>query len=133
MRSPSQQQTLDRSGGHFALWALASVLFLMGVQSALAQTDLTPEQRKSAPVYLEGDTMSGHTDLETVVQGSAFLRKADTVIRADRLDYYAPTDQAKATGNVHINRSGNIYEGPLLELKLDTFAGFFQQPSYHFV
>ena len=133
MRSPSLQQTLDQSGGHFALWALASVLFLMGVHSALAQTDLTPEQRKSAPVYLEGDTMSGHTDLETVVQGSAFLRKADTVIRADRLDYYAPTDQAKATGNVHINRSGNIYEGPLLELKLDTFEGFFQQPSYHFV
>jgi LPS-assembly protein len=133
MRLTSLQQIPKRSSGHFALCALAALLCALAGTSALGQPAQTPAQRRGATVYLEGDTLTGHTDLETVVEGRAFLRKADTVIRADRLDYYAPTDQAKATGEVRINRSGNIYEGPLLELKLDAFEGFFQQPSYHFV
>lgn len=93
---------------------------------------LSPEQRREAPVFLQGDRVSGRADLETVVQGDAVMRKADTVIRADRLEYFQPTDQARASGHVRINRGGNVYEGPLVELKVESFEGFFQQPSYHF-
>jgi LPS-assembly protein len=93
---------------------------------------LSPEQRRDAPVFLQGDRVSGRTDLETVVQGDAVMRKADTVIHADKLEYYQPTDEARASGNVRINRAGNLYEGPLVELKVEAFEGFFQQPSYHF-
>lgn len=95
--------------------------------------ELSPEQRKSAPVFLQGDTMTGHADLDAVVEGKAELRKADTVLRADRLEYYQPTDQAKAIGNVWLNRAGNVYEGPRMEIKLETFEGFFQEPRYRFV
>ena len=94
---------------------------------------LTPEQRKNAPVFLQGDTMTGHADLDVVVQGKAEMRKADTVLRADRLEYFQPTDQAKAIGNVRLNRAGNVYEGPRMEIKLETFEGFFQEPRYQFV
>lgn len=52
------------------------------------------------------------------------------MIRAERLDYYQPDDLAKARGNVHINRAGNVYEGTQLELKVDAFEGFFTQPTY---
>ena len=90
------------------------------------------EQRREAPVFLQGDRISGRSDLETVVEGDAVMRKADTVIRADRLEYDQPTDQAKAQGHVRINRAGNLYEGPLLELKVERFEGFFQNPVYHF-
>jgi LPS-assembly protein len=124
-------------------------LYSLGSVAALAQTTapdagltlratpvlaevLSPEQRRQAPVFLQGDNISGRADLETVVQGDAVMRKADTTIRADRLEYYQPTDQARASGNVRINRGGNLYEGPLLELKVEDFAGFFQQPSFHF-
>lgn len=93
---------------------------------------LSPEQRRQAPVFLQGDHMSGRADLETVVQGDAVMRKADTVIHADRLEYDQSTDLARASGNVRINRAGNRYEGPLLELKVEGFEGFFQQPAYHF-
>ena len=89
-------------------------------------------QRRSAPVFLQGDRISGRADLETVVQGDAVMRKADTTIHADRLEYDQPTDLARATGHVRINRSGNLYEGPLLELKVESFEGFFQQPTFHF-
>ena len=91
---------------------------------------IAPTVRSALPTFLYGDRTSGRTDLETVLEGDAVLRRGDTVIRADRLEYYQPDDQAKARGNVHINRAGNVYEGPQLELKLDAGEGFFLQPTY---
>ena len=94
---------------------------------------IDPAIRSQLPTYLSGERTSGRVNLETVLEGQAELRRADMVIRADRLEYYQPDDQAKATGNVYINRAGNIYEGPLLELKLDAMEGFFLQPRYRFL
>ena len=31
---------------------------------------------------------------------------------------------------VRVNRAGNVFEGPELQLKVDTFEGFFLKPSY---
>lgn len=121
-----------------AVWAMAG--------QALAQADsalplkptpmlaenITPAQRKEAPVFLQGARISGRADLETVVQGDAEMRKADTVIRADTLEYDQPTDRARASGNVRIYRDGNRYSGPLLELTVESFEGFFVQPTYQF-
>ena len=94
---------------------------------------ITPAARKALPTFLFGDFMTGRTDLETVLEGNAVLRKGDTIIRADRLEYYQPDDLAKARGNVRINRSGNVYEGPLLELRVESFEGFFNEPRYQFL
>ena len=92
-----------------------------------------PSARQEYPVFVRGDSITGRTDFETIVEGHGELRKAGTVIRADRLEYYQPDDLAKARGNVRINRAGNVYEGPLMELKVDAFEGFFNQPRYHFL
>ena len=99
--------------------------------SGSLQEQLPPKQ--GVPVFLQGNRMSGSPDLETVIEGNAELRKSDTVIRADRLEYDQSRDLAKATGNVRINRSGNVYEGPLLELTVETFEGFFNEPRYRFL
>lgn len=120
--------------------------FGLGTGAAIAQQDpealkLTPSaqlQEKQVgtpgtPVFLMGDRLLGRPDLETLIEGNAELRKADTVIRADRLEYDQSTDKAKATGRVRINRSGNVYEGSLLELKVETFEGFFNEPRYRFL
>ncbi|VTU39245.1 LPS-assembly protein LptD [Variovorax sp. RA8] len=90
-------------------------------------------QRGELPTFVDGDRMSGRTDLETVVEGNASLRRGDTVIHADRLEYYQPEDLAKASGNVRVNQAGNVYEGPQLELKLETFEGFFNKVHYRFL
>jgi len=95
--------------------------------------DMSEPQRKERPVFLSGDTMTGRTDLETTAQGHAELRHADTVIQADRLTYFQPEDKAQASGSVRLNRAGNVYEGPLLELQVDSFEGFFSQPDYYFL
>jgi LPS-assembly protein len=93
---------------------------------------ITPAQRDAAPVFVQGDRITGRADLETVIEGSAEFRKAGTTIKADRLEYDQPSDTAKANGNVRINRGGNVYSGPQLELKVDAFEGFFRSPSYEF-
>jgi LPS-assembly protein len=97
------------------------------------QEAVNPAQLESAPTFLIGDTLSGRPDLETVVQGNAEMRKSGTVIKADRLEYFAPDDLARATGNVRINRNGNVFEGPALELKVEAFEGEFEAPRYQFL
>lgn len=90
-------------------------------------------QRGELPSFVDGDRISGRPDLETVIEGHASLRRGDTVIHADRLEYYQPEDLAKATGNVRVNQAGNVYEGPELQLKLETFEGFFNKVRYRFL
>ena len=68
-----------------------------------------------------------------MLEGDAELRRGDMTIRADRIEYYQPDDLAKARGNVRINRAGNTFEGPLLEMKVDAFEGFFVAPRYRFL
>jgi LPS-assembly protein len=101
--------------------------------SPLLQEQVGPAPRSALPTFITGASVSGRPDLETVIEGNAVLRRGDMLIKADRLTYDQPTDLAKASGHVHINRAGNVYEGPLLELKVDAFEGFFNQPSYHFL
>jgi LPS-assembly protein len=48
-------------------------------------------------------------------------------------EYFQPDDLAQARGNVSINRAGDVYEGPELELKLESFEGFFRNPRYRFL
>jgi len=101
--------------------------------SPLLEEKIPQSSRSALPTFLYGERTTGRTDLETVLEGDAILRRGDTVIRADRLEYYQPDDLAKARGNVKINRAGNVYQGPLLELKVESFEGFFNQPSYQFL
>lgn len=101
--------------------------------SSLLAEPITPAQREAAPVFVQGERITGRADLETVIEGRAEFRKAGTTIRADRLEYDQVTDTAKANGNVRINRGGNVYAGPKLELKVDAFEGYFQSPTYEFL
>jgi LPS-assembly protein len=91
---------------------------------------IAPAERSARPSLVDGDRLSGRPDLEVVVEGDASLRRGDTHITADRLDYQPPGDLATATGNVHLNQAGNVYEGPSLQLKLESFEGFFEHVRY---
>lgn len=94
------------------------------------QENISPGQRDGAPVFLSGQRMSVRPDLELDVEGAVELRRADTVVHADRIDYDQARDLAKARGNVRINQSGSVYTGPALDLRMDAFEGYFEQPSY---
>ncbi|MEO7953509.1 MAG: LPS-assembly protein LptD [Polaromonas sp.] len=85
------------------------------------------------PTFVFGDSISGRTDLETIVDGNAELRQGPSAIKSDRLEYYQPDDTVNARGNVHISASGNQFRGPELQLKVDTFEGYFKEPAYRFI
>lgn len=89
--------------------------------------------RANLPVFLSGNKLSGHTNEHSLLEGQAELRRGDTVIRADKLNYNSPTDIAHATGHVQVNRAGNLYSGPELELEVDAFKGHFKQPTFEFL
>ncbi|MFD0668170.1 LPS-assembly protein LptD [Ramlibacter sp. MAHUQ-53] len=94
---------------------------------------LPPEQRRQLPTFVEGDRITGRTELDTVIEGNAVLRRGDMVLRADRIEYHQPEDLAKAQGRVRVNRAGDVYEGTQAEIKVDAFQGFFTDPSYRFL
>jgi LPS-assembly protein len=85
------------------------------------------------PSFVFGDRISGRADLETIVDGNAELRRGKNAIRADRIEYYQPNDQVTSRGNVRLNSGGNLFNGPELQLKIDTFEGYFLTPSYRFL
>lgn len=98
---------------------------------------LTPQLAEKAPAppdtlptFVRGERIEGQTDVQVNIQGDAELRRGDTVIRADRLDYDIPQDRARASGHVRINRAGNLYDGALLDLQVNTFNGFFTDIDY---
>jgi len=95
--------------------------------------DVSNAPEDQGPTFVIGDKISGRPDLETVIEGNAELRRGTTSMRADRIEYYQPDDQLISTGKVRINRDGNRFEGPELQLKLDRFEGFFIKPSYRFL
>ena len=83
---------------------------------------------KNPTTFVFGNSISGRPDIETKIEGDAELRRAGTVIRADKIEYNSLTDKARAEGKVKLNRLGDVYEGTLLDLKVDSFSGFFLQP-----
>jgi LPS-assembly protein len=139
---PKQEQTNEQDTAEKAIaeqapvrpTRRAPVAVPQGMKSSEMLRDTLPaDVRTQLPTFLRGDNVSGRTELDTVLEGNAELRRVDTVIKADRLEYYQPDDLAKARGNVLVNRRGNVYQGPLLELKVEAFEGFFTQPSYQFL
>lgn len=102
---------------------------------SLQRTPLLPprlpaSERGQWPTFIEGQRIEGQPELEVIVEGDAVLRRGDTVLRGQRITYDQPTDTARASGQVRINRRGDVFEGPALELRVDAFEGFFTQPSF---
>ena len=98
--------------------------------SPALQDNLPPEVRPQLPTFVSGDKVSGQTDGVVTVEGNAELRRHDTVIRANRLEFDQRSNDAKAQGEVLINRNGNRFEGPELQLNVDTNQGTFQKPTF---
>ncbi len=98
--------------------------------SSLLQEVISDDTRKQLPTFLKSDRLSGQTDLQTTLEGHVTVRRGDILLKADQVEYDQVHDFVKARGNVTINRAGNVYQGPALDLQLDAFEGFFTQPRY---
>jgi LPS-assembly protein len=91
-----------------------------------------PGGRGGDPVEIEAERLYGRPGIESIAEGSVRLRRGPLSLKADRIEYQLPTDTARATGAVEIERNGNVYRGPEMQLKLERFEGYFESPSYFF-
>ncbi len=84
------------------------------------------------PIFLEAQTVSGRAEAQTVAEGMAEFRRGPLRIRADRLSYDAPSQTARATGQVRIDQDGNRYAGTELQMQIQRYEGWFLEPTYWF-
>lgn len=94
-----------------------------------AQADLA---NQDLPTFLAADRVSGRMDDRAVFEGHAELRKAGTVLRADRIDYLARSDELVAQGQARVYSDGLIIFGPRLDLQLDAQTGRMENASYEY-
>ena len=100
--------------------------------SPILKDQRSSQDERKQPTFVFGDRITGRPDLDTVVEGNAELRRSDTILRADRIEYYQPDDIAKARGNVRLNLDGNIYTGTEGQMKLESSEGYLNEPTYQF-
>ena len=98
--------------------------------SSLLLEDISSAARKELPTFLQSNSLNEQSGQQTLLEGDVRLRRGEILLKADQVEYDQVEDFAKARGNVYINRSGNIFEGPALDLQIDAFEGFFTQPNY---
>ena len=89
--------------------------------------------RPEAPTLVLGDRITGRSELETTIEGSAELRRPGLTVRGERITYDQATDRASVQGGVQINSAGNRYTGTEGELQVDAFEGYVLQPTYEFL
>lgn len=125
---------LPHSGAFAQADPLASPIPPLALRpSQTLQEKIPPEVRSHLPVFVRGERMQGQAEVNAVVEGDAELRRGDTVIHADQLEYDVPQDVAHARGHVRMNRAGNRYEGTALDLQVNAFVGSFHEARYRFL
>lgn len=107
-----------------------------GAPALRLQTELSPypkgESASKAPIVIRALGLSGQPEGRMVAEGDVELRRAGTVLRADRIEYDYVDDRVTARGRVRISREGAVYAGPELQLRLRSFEGFFSAPTFDF-
>ena len=106
-------------------WALTCATLLLGSFGAQAAR---PDADQ--PVRIEARSLTGTADQEARAEGEVELRQGGLLLKADRLTYRSQSDRAVAEGRVSVSREGSTFRGPLLELTVQSFEGFFLQPEF---
>lgn len=97
------------------------------------QENLSTQESNQSIVYSNADSMVARPDMDLLLQGKAEIRKPGMVIKAERIDYDQSQDTVHASGQVRINRIGNIFEGPKLRLQVDSFTGSMDKPQFDLI
>ena len=98
--------------------------------SSLLQEKISEDTLSQVPTFVQSDKLNEQANFLTTLDGQVVLRRGELLLKADQVDYDQTADLAKARGNVYINRGGMVYQGPELNLHLDSFEGFFTEPTF---
>jgi LPS-assembly protein len=80
--------------------------------------------------FLAGDSIRLDQSNTVIITGDAQVRRIDSVIKGDRIDYQRDTGQVKVRGNGLLMRDGSIVKGPEIDFNVDTETGAVQTPDF---
>jgi len=89
-----------------------------------------PKVERDVVRFLSADRLIGNTGSTVTATGNVEMRQRGLSIRADQVDYDGPTETAVATGNVVIDRAGDVVEGPRLVYQLAQETGEMDRPTF---
>ncbi len=85
------------------------------------------------PLFLIADSLEGQADQVTVAEGHVELRKAGSLLYADRIAYRVIDDEVEARGNVRLTQDGASVDTPYLRMRLADQIGHTEQADYFIV
>lgn len=88
------------------------------------------QDAQSLPAFIAADRLQGRPDLEAEGEGDVEFVQGGLSVRADRLHYDIVQDLVRASGQVRIERNGDLFTGPELQLRVNQFEGYFLSPTY---
>lgn len=110
--------------------ACAQAQGIMLRSSPRLQEALSPAEIQQGHTVVEAERMKMRPDMDATLEGAVVLRRPSMVVRADLLRYDQTRDHIDAQGHVRIFQKGNVFEGPAVELQLDSFTGHVETPAY---
>jgi len=96
--------------------------------SSKLRTHLLEEEQMSA--FMIADDIRAEDDGRVVLSGNAEVRRIDSVVKGDQIDYHRSTGQLKVRGNGLLMRDANIVQAPAFDYNVDAETGEVSEPSF---
>ena len=115
------------------VWPGLAFAQAQGIQlrsSPRLQENLSEQESRKGVTHVEAGQIRLRPDMDLVLEDGAMIRRPGLVVRADRIVYDQSQDHLQAQGHVRLSRQGNLFEGPRLDLQVDSFQGAFESPRY---
>jgi LPS-assembly protein len=105
----------------------------LGLKLKLQQSLLppvSPGPDDDLPIFVEADRIQGTQGLDLQADGNVVLRRRGQALFTDQLRYSFPTNEVTATGNVRLDRLGDIVTGEQAKLDLKAETGYIDKPTF---
>jgi len=80
--------------------------------------------------FLVADKMETDSDGKVILTGAAEVRRLDSVVKGDRIDYQRSTGQVQVRGNGLIMRDASVVTGPVLNYNVNSETGEVYDPNF---
>ena len=96
--------------------------------SSKLRTHALEEDQMSA--FLIADDIRSDEDGRVVLSGKAEVRRADSVVKGDHIDYQRSSGQVRVRGNGLMMRDASIVQAPAFDYNIDSETGEITEPNF---
>ena len=89
-----------------------------------------PISDDKALTFTISDSIDGVVDRDMSLKGRAQIRRNDTVVKADDINYAPDSDVANLVGNAELTKNNATFKGPKARLRVDARDGEMESPNY---